>query len=558
MDQQSRENRTEVFLLRSLKGSEGIALLVLLVLLAIPWVRGIDRGEVHLITDETRHAMSGVFLFDFFHDLPLRWPLQYAAEYYGKYPAMAIGHWPPGFYVVEALFFAVLGISPWVSRLAVLPFVILGAVFWYKIARDFARIELAFASTVLFSCLPSVLLYEKSTMLEIPVLALCLGAIYFWLLLLRSGRKRDLYVVALFSAAAFLTKQTAIFLFLLFVFHLLFERKWKLLKWIHTYVALAAVLLLVVPWYLLAMRMHPVATAQAVGAFLGGGRHPSMAFTLEYYLRSLPGDLGLPLLVLSLLGIGAAIVSKQKAALGLFLSWILACYVTFTAISDKSPRYIMPWLLPFAFFAAYLVWWVLSRYRRAATLGLAGLAAFYFVPAVLYQRPFVEGCQEAARLLSQQPNADLLFYQGLLNGDFIFFVRKFDPQKRRLVFREKIVDVTDPRWREMHPGRPTAEEIEHILLGLGIQYFVVENRDFSPELKLTRLALQSNQFELVKEVPIQTNDPRLAGVNLLIYRPRKPQAPTVDAVRIPMESLPYDLKLSLPRLVGHPWPPGPP
>lgn len=530
-----------------------MALLGLIALLCIPWLRDIGVGEVHLITDETRHAMNGVFVLDFLHDLPLRWPLQYAEEYYGKYPALAIGHWPPGFYLVEAAFFAVFGISPWVSRLAILPFAILGAVFWYRIAREFASVEVAFASTVIYACLPSVLIYEKATMLEIPVLALSLGAIYFWILLLRKQCKRNVYLTAFFSVAALLTKPTAVFLFVFFVLHLVILKKWRLLNWIHTYIALAGAFLLVVPWYLLVFKMHPTARRQAVGVFTAA-HAPPLRFLLFYYIQSLPKELGWQLLVLSLVGIVVAIVNKQKTALGFFLSWIFSCYVGLNFISDRSPRYIMPWLLPFVFFAVYLIWWLLARFGRLAIIGLAAFAAVYYVPALLYQRPYVEGCEEAARYLSQQPGADVLFYQGDLNGDFIFFVRKFDPQKRRMVFREKIVDVTDRGWRQMHAGPTSPEEIERILLGTGINYFVVENLDSDPKLSLTHTALRSNQFELVKEIPIYTNDFRVRGSKLLIYRGRKPDLAPPDKVEIPMDAYSHNLQLSLSRLTGHPWP----
>ena len=71
------------------------ALLLLLALLAVPLLRGVGKRELHLNVDETRHAMNGVFLHDFLRDFSPSWPLQYAYECYGKYPALSIGHWPP-------------------------------------------------------------------------------------------------------------------------------------------------------------------------------------------------------------------------------------------------------------------------------------------------------------------------------------------------------------------------------------------------------------------------------------------------------------------------------
>ncbi len=537
-------------------------LLLLLTLVAIPMLREINKGELHLNVDETRHAMSGVFLHDFLRDFPLRWPLQYAYEYYGKYPAVSIGHWPPAFYFFEAIFFILFGISVWVSRLAVIIFALVGAVFWYKIARFYVRPELALASMVIYVCLPSVLLYEKATMLEIPVLALSLVAIYCWLRNLDSAQKHWLYGVAFFSAWALLTKQTAIFLIPLFFFDWIRRRRWDLLRDKHTYLALGLATVLVVPWYLVGLYMHPQVFQQVVGSY-GGPGAPSLATVLTYYPLTLPGELGLLLLGLALLGILAVILVRDSARHGFFFIWIVSCYLVFTPISDKAPRIIMPWLLPFIYFAVYFVWRVLSRWPRVAPAALAVLVISYYVPALAFQRPYVKGCEEAARFLAAQPDSDLLFYQGTLNGNFIFFVRKFDPEKRRLVVREKaIVAVNlisgmggEDSYLEKRQSLYTPEEVEQWFLRLGVRYLVVENKDFVPELAVTRKALQSDRFELVKEIPIQTNDYRMAGIKLLIYRTKQPSTPIVNELEIPMLTLPWDLRLPLARLVGQPWPP---
>lgn len=537
-------------------------LLLLLTLVAIPMLREINKGELHLNVDETRHAMGGVFLYDFFRDLPLNWPLQYAYEYYGKYPAVSIGHWPPAFYVIEAAFFAVFGISVWVSRLAIVVFALVGALFWYKIVRCYARPELALASMVIYSCLPAILLYEKSTMLEIPVLALSLAAIYYWLRFLEDGRKIYLYGVAFLSSWALLTKQTAIFLLFLFLLDWLRRRRWDLLRDKHSYFALGLSLLLVVPWYWFAMLMHPQAIDQITGSYsLPDG--PSLVSILTYYPLSLPGQLGLPLLGLAVLGILVAVVSRDNRIHMFLLVWIIACYLVYTPLSDKGPRVIMSWLLPFVFFAVYFVWRLFARWPRAGIAALVMLGVTYYAVALAFERPYVEGCEEAARFLAQQPDSDIVFYQGTLNGDFIFFVRKFDPQKRRLVVREKAIvalsQITDmggknPVMRKRQMLR-TAEEVEQMFLDVGVRYMVVENRDFAPELALTHVALRSDKFELIKKIPIRTNDHRVKGIELLIYRNKVAAAATQDELVIPMFTLPQDLRLSLSRLAGQPWPP---
>ena len=115
-------------------------------------------------------------------------------------------------------------------------------------------------------------------------------------------------------------------------------------------------------------------------------------------------------------------------------------YLSLSLLADKSPRYIQPWLLPFVFFAVFGVWQLLSRRRELALTALAGIAAAFYVPSLTYERPYLQGCAEAARFLAGQPDSDLLFYNGLLNGDFVYQVRKYDPDKRRMVLRERAVN----------------------------------------------------------------------------------------------------------------------
>ncbi len=73
-------------------------------------------------TDETRHAMGGVFILDLLRDLPLDDPMGYALRYFAQYPALALNWYLPGFYFVEAGFFALFGVSETVAHWTVFAF----------------------------------------------------------------------------------------------------------------------------------------------------------------------------------------------------------------------------------------------------------------------------------------------------------------------------------------------------------------------------------------------------------------------------------------------------
>src|SRR3954447_13246250 len=85
--------------------------------------------------DAPRHALNGAFVLDFVANLPWRDPVAWAEHYYIRYPSLTILFYPPLFYAVEAVFFAVLGVSHFAAPCAVSPFVLLLGIACYRLAR---------------------------------------------------------------------------------------------------------------------------------------------------------------------------------------------------------------------------------------------------------------------------------------------------------------------------------------------------------------------------------------------------------------------------------------
>lgn len=87
------------------------ALLVLSLLVAI-YILGGFTAEFGG-SDEAAHLVSGIMIFqylqsDLFSGIS---PLKFAQDYYDHYPKVAIGHWPPVFYILEAGWFLLAGLS---------------------------------------------------------------------------------------------------------------------------------------------------------------------------------------------------------------------------------------------------------------------------------------------------------------------------------------------------------------------------------------------------------------------------------------------------------------
>src|SRR5258708_2578522 len=186
-----------------------LLLLLSLALVTAVLLRGIHKGELIENVDETVHAGAGFYVASFIHDLPWRDPVGYTYRYYAQYPSLGIVMYPPAFYVVEGVAFLTLGPSVVTARLTMLFFALFGLYFWFKLVSELEDEYTAALSTVLLGFLPSVLQYEKAVMLDIPLMAFCLAASYFWILYLRRGSMHLLCWFASFLCLAFLTTHHA-------------------------------------------------------------------------------------------------------------------------------------------------------------------------------------------------------------------------------------------------------------------------------------------------------------------------------------------------------------
>jgi 4-amino-4-deoxy-L-arabinose transferase-like glycosyltransferase len=118
-----------------------------------------------------------------------------------------------------------LGPSIVVARLGILIFTLTGGYFWFRLVDECSNKWTATVFTILLFSLPGLLRFEKSVMLEIPSLASCIAASYFWIRYLRESPTGLLYVFAVAASLALLTKQNAIYLPTFCLLSVLAEKK---------------------------------------------------------------------------------------------------------------------------------------------------------------------------------------------------------------------------------------------------------------------------------------------------------------------------------------------
>ncbi|MGA7401073.1 MAG: glycosyltransferase family 39 protein [Candidatus Sulfotelmatobacter sp.] len=525
-----------------------LLLLLSLALVTAVLLRGIHKGEFSENVDETVHAATGLYVAALLHDLPLRHPVQYTYRYYAQYPSLGIVMYPPAFYIAEGIAFFILGPSVVTARLTMLFFALFGLFFWFRLVDELEDEYTAALSTVLLAFLPSVLNYEKAVMLDIPLMAFCLAASYFWILYLRRGLSRYLYWFALFLCLAFLTKHHAIYLLLWCPITLVAQKKWdRILNWRAAGVA-AVCFLVVAPVYVLQIVMNASLAIDLKGT------SSDADIQWVYYWSKLPELVGWGVLVLSVVGIVVSLWRTKRENVIVMLAWIVSCYVVFTLIHHKVPRYILYWVPAFVYFAVApftrktAVRWV----RVVGIAVVAVVVASYTARAWAYQRLYVSGYAQLAQQLTEREGGCVLVDMDL-PGNFVFFMRAFDPARRFVILRKALYEVRTIREWGVLEFAHDQNDVEQILKNDSVRYVVVERNEplyFSSQTALRELLDHSGEYKIVETVPIESNLSGWQGRSLVLYESIAPVVPPHGILHIKMSNLPHDIDIPLQELTG--------
>jgi hypothetical protein len=525
-----------------------LLLVISLALVAAVLLHGIRKGEFSENVDETVHAATGLYVASFLHDLPLRHPVDYTYRYYAQYPSLGIVMYPPAFYFVEGVAFYIFGASVLTARLTILAFALLGLTFWFKLVEELDDEYTAALSTILLAFLPSVLNYEKVVMLDIPLMSLCIATSYFWIMYLRQGLSRHLYWFAAFFTFAFLTKHHAIYLFLWCPITLIAQRKWeRILNW--KFVAAAAVsAVLIAPVYLLQIKMN------ASLALNVQGTSDNARMDWSYYLTRLPELVGWGALVLSILGIAICLWRGKRENTVIMLAWIASCYIVFSMVRHKEPRYVMYWVPAFAYFAvAPFTRKIAVPWMRAAGIAVVALVlGSYTARAWSFQRYYVSGYAPLAQQLTQREGGCVLVDMDL-PGNFIFFMRAYDPARRFVILRKALFEVRTVREWGVTEFAHDKSDVEQILKSDSVRYVVVENNEplnFSSQNALREIVEKSGEYKLIGTVPIDSNLNGWQGRSLSVYESNAPVAPPQGILHVKMSNLPHDIDIPFQQLTG--------
>lgn len=504
-----------------------LALPFILLIMSVILLRQI--GNPHLgYPDADRLLMDGVFILDFLKEMPLTRIYDYTINYYAQYPALSIGYRPPFFPFIEALFNGVFGINTWSSRLALLAFAIVGVTAWFKLVQRIFDTNTAFWTTLLLVTTPFVAKWGWYTMGELPLLSMAMITGYVFYVYTETERPLYLYAAAILLGLTVWTKQTALFLvFWFFLYSLMAGKLIIYFKRREVWIASAILAVIVIPLAVITLWLGKTNMAQSVGTadfeFKTASSRLSWDNLKILFITLYRYHLTLPVLIISLIGLGWAVVKRDRRSL-YFILLIVSTYAFFSYIVNKNERYPIFWIPAFTVLAALPVYYLrhVRNARMAVMFILTGVVVYQIY--LIYTRlpNYATGYDTAAAYILQNSRSPTVFFDGYNNGYFTYFMRALDPERSMYVLRaDKLLSSSAIGYLGKHTQVHAAsrQDIRKIFDQYGVHYVIVETKDWSnlDIHKELREFLKEEPFRLAKRIEVQSNREPLENQELLIY-----------------------------------------
>jgi 4-amino-4-deoxy-L-arabinose transferase-like glycosyltransferase len=419
-------------------------LLLFSLTLGLQFFAGAYSSEFTLDPDEASHYITGLMVRDYVAAGFPSSPMDFAENYYLHYPRVAFGHYPPMFYIVQAAWTMVLG----VSRTSIMLLMAVLTTMLALMADAVISKEHGAAVGVLVACLilltPETQRAAAAVMAESLLAVVAFAALIYFARYLRTGLWRHAAGFALFATLAILTKGLALALAAVPIVAALALRRWDLFRrrafWMPAVVVAAAC----APLYQLLPATGIRAFSKSQGFYFAPWTVGSL---VPYEIRHLG------IAATMLIGIGLFLWLREVIAgkphtmqtvAGAALAGFLVLRMFVYAASD--PRHAMILAAPLAIFLASGAAWVARRLRELllvpfATTGLVVLCAMAVFLLTAFQvphKPHYGFDLVASRLLQTKASAEPVFLAaswGWEEGAFISEVAMREQRPKHYVLR---------------------------------------------------------------------------------------------------------------------------
>ncbi|MGB3564444.1 MAG: glycosyltransferase family 39 protein [Thermoanaerobaculia bacterium] len=406
--------------------------------------------------DEAGHFVTGLMMHDFVAGLDWSSPVAFAENYYLHYPKVAIGHWPPVFYLVQGAWMLLFSASR-MSVLVLLAFLAaLMSLSIYRTLKPTYGEVAGVGGGLLFLLLPLVQVNTSAVMAEVLVALLAFWATLSFGKYVDTEQPRWAAWFTFFAALTIMTKANGLALVLLPPFVLLLTGRYRLLRLPSFWLPAAAIALVCGPWYWYTLDMlknGPLAASPTFEYTLKAVPIFSMHFVRSFGIGlTLFGALGfllrivLPVRRRELDGIWASLGSLVVAAL--FFHWIVP--------AGFDPRFLILGVPPMiCFVVAGVVGSVellserwMGRRWRLALVGIVAASLLFFEVFAVPGREWHGFGKVAAALFAPNPmetSVVLISSDPEGEGALVSEVAVRDRDRRHFVLRGSKV-LSTSRW----------------------------------------------------------------------------------------------------------------
>ena len=459
----------------------------------LQWYGNAFASDLSANPDEAAHFVTGLLARDYLLTFPWPAPMPFALNFYNSYPMVGIGHWPPLFYLMQALWMALFGGSV-VSALllvAVSTAATAAAIIWISQSR--VGLPIATALGVIFLFAPVVQKYSREVMAEMPLTLLVVLAALAYAKYLSTERVRDAVWFGLLASAAILTKANGLALALLPPIAIVLARRTRIVSQRSFWIPPVIVAIACGPWYVLTAKM----------ASDGWSASYNPTWLLENPVASNAVDtlglLGVPIFLLACAGAWIGLTGRddsatdaearhQAAALAaLALStWIFVSVIA-PVRNERHLLPLMPTLLVFAGIAFQrIARWSAAPWHKALVAAVIVVAMTPVANRAMHRpQKFAAGSAAIVAAIESDRNLDggliLVSSEGFGEGIFIATLAEHDRRPQHRVLRaSQILSSSNWSGSDYQLTYATEDDVDNALRKLRVAAIVLDTRS-APE-----------------------------------------------------------------------------
>ncbi|QDT59403.1 hypothetical protein SV7mr_19100 [Stieleria bergensis] len=449
----AKEIRPAAAMIQSLR----FQFVLLLGLWAIPlWLHWGNDG-IWFQGDSPRHALNAVFYLDLVKEgLPN--PVEYAHQYYVRYPAISPQRYPPLFHLLLAGAFAVFGVSGFLAKTIVQLFALVLGVYTLLGLRRWVSSDAGIVAGLVL-LMPGIMKWSGAVMLNVPALALGVACLFHLRCVLErpdsSSDYKQLCLALVFAALSICIHPTVGVVIPIAGLWLLLDRRWRCLL---NPRVLAVVVACVVTCGLLYWLLFRMSSAQFSQAAVSNQGLESVLWP-RFYLHAIPNLIGwwsIPAVVVGVMWL-LMMPRTRKDAIRIVLASLLTLGLL-QSIWAKDERYLL-WACPAATWLIACALVALSGSRlfggfrkKVWAIPVVGLIIYstYYV-AITKDKLIktVNGFTRVAEHVIRVAPGEPVLYHGTYDGTVAFYLRCLDDD-----LRQQLVMV---RKLQLQPDRPAGK-----------------------------------------------------------------------------------------------------